>query len=169
MKEEIFPLVDESGLVIGQECRSRCHDGSMLLHPVVHLHLFNRLGELYLQKRSLNKDIYPGRWDTSVGGHIDLGETPGQALTREAREELGLVGFGYQIISRHIIETQYEREYVYCFYTITEMLPQPDLDEVTEGRFWTIQEIIKNLDTNIFTPNFEYDFNTVIRQLGAER
>lgn len=40
----------------------------MLLHPVVHLHLFNSRGELYLQKRPEWKDIQPGRWDTAVGG-----------------------------------------------------------------------------------------------------
>ena len=87
--EERFPLVDETGQVIGSATRGECHNGSKLLHPVVHLHVFNSKGEVYLQKRPEWKDIQPGMWDTSVGGHLDYGETPEQALVREGREELG--------------------------------------------------------------------------------
>lgn len=82
-KEERFPIVDEQGQVVGSATRGECHNGSRLLHPVVHLHVFNSRGELYLQKRPEWKDIQPGKWDTSVGGHMDYGETPEQALTRE--------------------------------------------------------------------------------------
>ena len=92
MKEEWFPLVDEKGETIGKATRKECHNGSKMLHPVVHLHIFNKAGDLYLQKRSINKDIQPGKWDTAVGGHIDYGETVEDALHREVREELGITG-----------------------------------------------------------------------------
>ena len=72
MVSELFPIVDEEGHVIGKATRKECHGGSMLLHPVVHLHILNSNGDLYLQKRSVNKDIQPGKWDTSVGGHVDF-------------------------------------------------------------------------------------------------
>ena len=73
-EKELLPLVDESGNQTGIATRGECHNGSMLLHPVVHLHVFNRRGDLYLQKRPAWKDIQPGRWDTAVGGHMDPGE-----------------------------------------------------------------------------------------------
>lgn len=38
-REEWLPLVDAEGNVIGKETRSRCHNGSRKLHPVVHLHV----------------------------------------------------------------------------------------------------------------------------------
>ena len=69
---ERFPIVDAEGHVVGSATRGECHGGSMLLHPVVHLHLFNSRGELYLQKRPAWKDIQPNRWDTAVGGHVDF-------------------------------------------------------------------------------------------------
>ena len=50
-KEEMFPIVDEQGNITGAATRGECHNGSKLLHPVVHLHVFNSKGELYLQKR----------------------------------------------------------------------------------------------------------------------
>ncbi len=71
---ELFPLVDTEGNVIGRATRGECHGGSMLLHPVVHLHLFDADGRLYLQRRPEWKDIQPGKWDTAVGGHVDYGE-----------------------------------------------------------------------------------------------
>ncbi|MDE6810957.1 MAG: NUDIX domain-containing protein, partial [Muribaculaceae bacterium] len=88
--KEIFPIVDEMGNVIGAASRAECHGGSKLLHPVVHLHLFDKNGNIYLQKRPEWKDIQPGKWDTAVGGHVDLGENILQAIEREVREEIGL-------------------------------------------------------------------------------
>lgn len=55
--QEMFPIVDEQGTITGAATRGECHSGSKLLHPVVHLHVFNSKGELYLQKR-LNGKIY---------------------------------------------------------------------------------------------------------------
>jgi len=162
MQEEIFPLVDENGNVTGQATRSKCHDGSKLLHPVVHLHIFNPEGELYLQKRSENKEIFPNFWDSSVGGHIDLGETPDEAVNREAYEELGLIGLNPHFLLKHIIETEFEKELTYCYYTITDKTPMPDNDEVSDGRFWKIEEINEKLAKGIFTPNFESDFNILL-------
>ncbi len=63
------------------------------LHPVVHLHVFNSRGDLYLQHRPAWKDIQPDKWDTACGGHVDLGESVSQALHREVREELGITDF----------------------------------------------------------------------------
>ena len=70
--EEMFPVVDEDGNILSAATRGECHGGSMMLHPVVHLHVFNSKGELYLQHRPSWKDIQPDKWDTATGGHIDL-------------------------------------------------------------------------------------------------
>ena len=96
---ELFPVVDPSGVVVGSATRGECHGGSMLLHPVVHLHLFNSRGELYLQKRPEWKDIQPGRWDTAVGGHVDYGETVDEAMRRGVREALGVTQFTPQRVA----------------------------------------------------------------------
>lgn len=158
MQEEIFPLVDTDGNVIGQASRSKCHDGTKLLHPVVHLHIFNSQGELYMQKRSLKKDVQPGRWDSSVAGHIDLGETPEIAVVREAGEELNIFDFTPRFITKYIIETDLEKELSYCYYTVYDGNFTLNRDELSDGRFWQIEEIQSNLGKDIFTLNFELDF-----------
>ena len=160
--QELFPVVDENGNVTGRASRQECHSGSKLLHPVVHLHFFNLQGELYLQKRAMHKDIQPGKWDTAVGGHVDYGEAVEAALLREAREELGLTGFEPRFLQRYIFESAVEKELVNTFYTLSGQMPVPDLDEVEYGKFWGIDEIANSLGKNIFTPNFENEFRTLI-------
>jgi isopentenyldiphosphate isomerase len=157
--EELFPIVDEDGNTIGEALRSVCHDGkSMLLHPVVHLHLFNSAGELFLQKRARTKDIQPGKWDTSVGGHLDPGETIEAALEREAYEELGLTDFEPAFLGKYVWESSRERELVSSFSTKSDYAPLINKDEIDEGRFWSLQDIKEHLGKNVFTPNFEREF-----------
>ena len=126
----------------------------MLLHPVVHLHVFDRQGRLYLQKRPLWKDIEPGKWDTAVGGHVDYGEDIVSALRREAREELGLTDICPEFVTRYIFESDQERELVYAYRVTTDLTPRPT-EELAGGRFWTFAEIEDAIATgNILTPNF---------------
>lgn len=159
--EEIFPLVDENGAVIGSATRGECHGGSKLLHPVVHLHVFDLDGRLYLQRRPMWKDIQPGKWDTAVGGHVDFGESVEEALYREAREELGITDFSPVFMKSYVFESDRERELVNAFKTVVSYGVMPS-DELDGGRFWTILEIHANIGKGIFTPNFEREFLEVI-------
>ncbi len=159
---ELFPIVTPDGEVIGKSSRGECHNGSKLLHPVVHLHVFNRDGDLYLQKRPEWKDIQPGRWDTAVGGHVDYGEKVEDALLREAREELGLSDFIPESLGSYVFESDRECELVNCFRTVTDSLPAPS-DELDGGRFWSREEILASIGRGIFTPNFESEFRRLFR------
>ena len=166
--EEMLPLVDEDGRVVGRASRGRCHDGSGLLHPVVHLHVFNPAGALFLQKRPEWKDIQPGRWDTAVGGHMALGESVEEALRRETAEEIGLTDFEPEPVARYVFESRRDRELVHVFRTVTAETPVPS-DELDGGRFFSADEIRKRLDTDFFTPNFEQEYRTILLPFIARR
>ena len=157
-QEEKFPIVNEQGEVIGSATRGECHSGSKLLHPVVHLHVFNSKGDIYLQRRPAWKDIQPGKWDTAVGGHIDFGETPEEALRREVREELGITDFVPMPIDKYVFESQREKELVYVNRTTYDGEIRPSTDELDGGRFWTLQEIREAIGKGLLTPNFESEF-----------
>lgn len=155
-------MVEASGRVVGSATRGECHGGSMLLHPVVHLHVFNSRGELYLQRRPLWKDIQPGRWDTAVGGHVDYGETIDEALRREVREELGITDFQSEQVAVYEFRSERERELVHVFRTVYdgEVHPSAELDG---GRFWSPREILDNLGRGVFTPNFEGEVHRILK------
>lgn len=161
--EERIPIVDVNGNIIGVTERLEAHNGSKILHPVVHLHVFNNKGELYLQKRPNWKEIQPNKWDTSVGGHVAWGEDIYTALQRETQEEIGVVSFRPQLIANYIYESPIEKELIYVFKTIYNNSITPNKTELTEGRFWPINEINKELGTGLFTPNFEHEYNIYIK------
>lgn len=164
---EMLPLIRESGLVYGQASRNYCHSGSKVLHPVVHLHILDRMGCLYLQKRSANKELLPGKWDTAVGGHLMYGEQVLEALYREADEELSLKAFNPHFLGTDVWETERDREFVFRFAAIghPELVPNPA--EVSEGRWWSTDEIDAALGSGIFTPNFEAEYSAIRESLFA--
>jgi isopentenyldiphosphate isomerase len=158
--EEMFPIVDEDGNITGAATRGECHSGSKLLHPVVHLHVLNAQGELYLQKRPEWKDIQPGKWDTAVGGHVDLGECVEEALKREVREELGITDCETERITQYVFESARERELVFVHKTIYNGDIHPS-NELDGGRFWSPDEIRENMGKGVFTPNFEQEIQKI--------
>jgi isopentenyl-diphosphate delta-isomerase type 1 len=88
VNEEIFDVVNERDEVIGRNTRAEVHRLD-LCHRAVHVLVFNRRGEIFLQKRSMKKDRFPGAWDSSAAGHLDCGEDYDACAVRELREELG--------------------------------------------------------------------------------
>ena len=161
---ELLPLVDPAGNVIGKATRTECHNGSMLLHPVVHLHVFNSKGELYLQKRPEWKTIQPGKWDTAVGGHVDFGEDIRTALLREAREELGIDASQATLIEKYVFTSECEKELIFAHRLTTDAAITPSA-ETDGGRFWSMKEIHDAIGQGTLTPNFEQEF---MRLFGKE-
>ncbi len=160
--EEMFPVVDENGMIVSAATRAECHNGSKLLHPVVHLHVFNSRGELYLQKRPEWKDIQPGRWDTAVGGHVDLGEHVEQALHREVEEELGITFDKAEALTPYVFESERERELVHPFKLVYDGEIHPSA-ETDGGRFWTPEELQEAIGKGVLTPNFEQEYQKLFK------
>lgn len=161
--EEYFPILNPEGDVIGKATRKECHSGSMLLHPVVHLHIFREGGYIYLQKRSLTKDIQPGKWDTAVGGHVDYGESIEDALLREVREELGITDILPHKLISYIFQSEIERELINVYYIDVneDFAAKFDPAEIDDARFWHVDEIESTIGKGILTPNFEKEFNRI--------
>lgn len=89
MNHELIAVVDENDQFIENKPRNQVHQLG-LRHRAVHILVFNDQQQLFLQKRSLSKDINAGLWDTSAAGHVDAGESYDACAHRETIEELGV-------------------------------------------------------------------------------
>lgn len=162
--DEWVPVVNEKGEVVGKATRRSVHSGSMLLHPVVHLHIMNKQGDIYLQKRSMKKDLLPGKWDTAVGGHVGFGEKIEDALKRETQEELGITKFKARFLGSYVWESSRERELVFSFLCTAHDAIDIHNEEVDEGRFWSHKEIEAPANASTFTPNFLHEYQRLLRR-----
>ncbi len=145
--------------VIGHSTRGQCHGNPSLVHAVAHVLVSDRQGRILLQLRSASKDIQPGKWDTSVGGHLLPGEEPETGARREMIEELGVIPAELIFIHRFLMQSPQETEWVSTFSTIHEGPFSPDSTEIDELRFWAPDEIVPALGTGRLTPAFEDEFS----------
>ncbi|MDR1415666.1 MAG: NUDIX domain-containing protein [Odoribacteraceae bacterium] len=166
-RQEWLPVVDEKGEIIGKATRDYCHSGKRLLHPVVHLHITNSNGDILLQKRSMNKTLLPGKWDTAVGGHVIDGESVEDALVRESLEELGINRLRARFLTSYVWEGADEREFIYVFLCTDRDEITPNPAEVDEVRFWSREDIEKLTNTPQITPNFLREYTMYLRKGAA--
>jgi isopentenyldiphosphate isomerase len=156
--KELFDVVDRHDKVIGTAFREEVHGNPQKIHRVSHVLVFNKQGRLFLQKRSLSKDVQPGKWDTSVGGHLDSGEDYLSAAEREMAEELGIEGAPLFFLYKYLHSNNYESEIVSTFETRWDGPIHILQAEIDEGKFWPFKEIENSIDKGIFTPNFIDEF-----------
>ena len=156
---ELFDLVDADNRVIGAVARAQAHGDPSLRHRAVHVMVYDRRGALLLQKRAAAKDIQPGKWDTSVGGHLEVGESYPSAAVRETREELGLVigPDDLEPLHEYVGSSQVETEHVRSFRVRSEGPFTAPPEEIEELRFWTPEELRAALGSGVLTPVLEHE------------
>ncbi len=162
MQEEILEIIDRDGNTLGTAPRSKIHGNPSLLHKVVHILIFNDAGDLLLQKRSMNKDVAPGRWDTSVGGHISPNEDLTEAAKREMEEELGIISEDIKFIYSYLHSNPYESELVFTHSCIHNGPFRFNNEEIDEVKFWDIEEIKDAIGIGVLSDNFESEIVTYL-------
>ncbi len=155
---EMLEIVDAEGRVIGTASRNRIHGNPALIHKVVHVLVFKSSGELLLQKRSRNKDVAPGKWDTSAGGHMSPGESLEQAAMREMHEELG-IQTPLEFLYRYLHSSDFETEMVFTFRCVWDGDISFSVSEIDEVRHWSMEEIRNNLHSGLLSGNFIHEFS----------
>jgi len=159
MDDEIFDIIDIHGKVLRTAFRSEVHKNPALIHKSVHCLVLNSQHELYLQKRSDSKDVQPGKWDTSVGGHVNSKESTIEAIKREAYEELYIKDVEFKFLYKYLMRSDIETEMVETYTIIYNDKINFNIEEISDGKFWTKEEIEENLYKQIFTPNFEDEWS----------
>jgi len=167
MEDELIEVVTEKGEVIKVVPRSEIHGNPSLLHKVVHVLVFNGKGELLLQKRSMSKDVAPGKWDTSVGGHVNAGETLEDAVMREMEEELGINEGVPEYLYSYIHSNPFETELVYTYKCVYGGNINYQKDEIDKVSAWSLDAIRRNLGTGNFSDNFEHEIEAYLKHCSS--
>ncbi len=111
---EYLDIVDENGLPTGNIISRNAAHREGILHRTAHVWIIQKRESGYdilLQKRSLNKDSFPGCYDTSSAGHIPAGVEPVASAIRELKEELGITADPDQLTYAGTFRSQYEKEF----------------------------------------------------------
>ena len=137
---EIFDVVDENDRVLRQASRHDVHKNHWR-HRAVHIFVFNRAGELFLQKRSRWKDAHPGRWDSSAAGHLNAGDDYGQTALREVNEEMGIQVERVELLAKIDASAMTGWEFVHLFRTEHEGPFRLPPAEIETGSFFPISVI----------------------------
>ena len=161
---EIFEIVDVENNIIGSATRTQCHGNPDLIHRTSHVVVFDQTGRILLQKRSINKDIQPGKWDTAVGGHLMPGESFEVAAIREMGEELGIpntkqISFLFEMKIRNLIES----ENTAVFYTVYAGPFDIQKEEVQEIKFWSLDDLTVEIAKGNVTPYCEQEIIKLIK------
>jgi isopentenyldiphosphate isomerase len=164
---ELYDVFDESGRMVGQATRGQVHANPDLIHRAVHVLVFRSSGKLVMQKRVLTKDVAPGKWDTSVGGHVDAGEDYLTAAVREMKEELGIEGVALEHLYDFKYRSPRESEDVRTYRIIYDGELFPEWYEMEQVREWTVEEIEAAIPEGTFTRNFEQDWSEYKARLGG--
>ncbi|MFI5270813.1 MAG: NUDIX domain-containing protein [Candidatus Saccharimonadales bacterium] len=159
--EEKFDRVDVNDKVIGTTTKNEAHDKGYV-HRIVAVYVFNKNGELYLQRKGKRQFL-----DHSIGGHVLAGESYDEAAKRESFEELRLnQQFSYigKLYSDEIHRHPNHR-HIYSIYK-TEVPNGWQLDpteEVKQLELMEIDKIVSLMDTNpeLFTAGFINTFKLV--------
>jgi len=156
---ELLEVVDVDGRVRGAAPRREVHGNREWLHRVVHVLVFDRHNRLLLQKRSMQKTVAPGKWDTSVGGHVDCGESIESAMFREMAEELGIRQVKPEFAYQYIHSNVFESELVFTYLCRFDEEPRFNRDEIDAVAFWEASEIDAALGSGRLSDNFEHEFS----------
>ncbi len=156
--DEVFDVYDEDGNRVGRATRREVHADPSLIHRAVHVLVFRSDGRLLMQKRSMQKDVAPGKWDSSVGGHVDAGEGRLEAALRETKEELGLEGLALQYMYDYKYRSGRESEDLRTYGLIHDGPVTPNPLEIESVADWDPGEIENKLGSGVFTRNFEQEW-----------
>jgi len=164
---ESLILVDEQDREIGFHPKAECHEGQGLLHRAFSVFLFNRDGELLLQKRSVSKPLWPLFWSNSCCSHPREAESIEEAGQRRIHEELHLecaiqflYKFKYQA-SFEDVGSEHELCHVFFGYTNSDVVAHPD--EVAEWRYISPDALTREIaaDGECYTPWLKLEWQRI--------
>jgi 8-oxo-dGTP pyrophosphatase MutT (NUDIX family) len=166
--DEIVAIVDERNTVVGAVPRREMR-AKRLPHRSTYILVFNSRGELYIQKRTMTKDVFPGYHDTAAGGVVLAGESYEQGAERELEEEMGIRGVPLTRLFDFYFEDEYTRLWGRAFSCRYDGEVVLQAEEVESGVFAPMADVLRRAETEPFTPDGLHVLRRYLDELSEAR
>lgn len=161
--DEIVTIVDEQNTVVGAVPRREMR-AKNLPHRSTYILVFNARSELYVQKRTMTKDAFPGYYDPAAGGVILAGESYAQGAVRELEEEMGIRDVSLTWLFDFYFTDEHTRVWGGAFSCVHDGAVVPQEEEVENVTLMTIEDILRRAETEPFTPDGLYVLRRYLEQ-----
>ena len=161
--DEVVIIVDQENNEVGAVPRREMRAGR-LPHRATYILVFNSAGELYLQKRTQTKDVFPGYYDVAAGGVVLAGESYEEGAVRELEEELGIRGTPLTELFDFYYEDELIRLWGRAFSCVFDGELVLQNEEIESGEYMKLEKVFRLAETEPFTPDCLY---VLQRHLGA--
>jgi 8-oxo-dGTP pyrophosphatase MutT (NUDIX family) len=139
--DEIVVIVDAGNNVAGSATRARMR-AEGLWHRSTYVLVLNSAGQVWVQKRTMTKDIYPGWFDPVAGGVVLAGESYEESAARELAEEMGIEGVELKALFDFRFEEGRSRVWGRAFVCEWDGAVRPQPEEVASVHLMTAAEIL---------------------------
>ena len=150
--EEIVQIVDRDNMEV-EALPRRVMREQGLIHRASYVLVFNEKKELFLQKRTATKDLYPSCWDVAAGGVVLAGESYEESAHRELAEELGVADVSFTALFDQYFEEDDNRVWGRIFTCVHNGPFELQEEEVASGCFMSISDIFTLSENEEFTPD----------------
>lgn len=161
--DEIVAIVDEHNNVVGAVPRREMR-AKGLPHRSTYILVFNSQGALYVQKRTMTKDVFPGYYDPAAGGVVLAGESYAQGAVRELEEEMGIRDVPLTWLFDFYFTDERTRVWGGAFSCVYDGKMVLQEEEVEEVALMTVDEILRRAETEPFTPDGLYVLRRYLEQ-----
>ncbi|MBQ6360160.1 MAG: NUDIX domain-containing protein [Lachnospiraceae bacterium] len=160
---ELLDICNEEGFPTGETVSREIAHRDGILHRTAHVWVVRKKDtgyDILLQKRSMEKDSFPGLYDTSSAGHIPAGEESLPSALRELAEELGIIAQPQELSYAGMFRIQYDKNFhgkrfrdneVARVYVYQKPVEIEDLtlqaSEVEEVRWFDLEEVYREIQT----------------------
>jgi isopentenyldiphosphate isomerase len=151
-EEELVQIVDRNDQEIAVVTRAIMRE-QRLIHRASYILVFNKAGELFVQKRTMTKDMYPGYWDVAAGGVVLGGESYELSAERELAEELGIRDVKLEPLFPHFYADDTNQVWGRVFRCTSEGPFSLQPEEVEYGRFMPPELVLEYSRIEPFTPD----------------
>ena len=149
---ELIDIVDDNDRVIEQVTRAEMR-AKRLRHRCVYIILLNSKGRIFVHRRTLTKDVYPGFWDATIGGVVGSGEGYDEGASREVAEEVGLDDLALTRLFSVSYEDETTRVAGVAYSCTSDRPLRLQADEIVEGRWATVDEVVELTRRERFCPD----------------